>query len=275
MTTLPLAGPVAPYDALAPVYPLLCDDAAHRTWLAQIEELAIGHGLRGRRVLDVGCGAGDSFLAFLERGYAVTGCDQSAAMLEVAGERSGGEAQLLQADMRRLGAIGSFDLVTCLDDALNHLLDEGDLLAALRGIGANLAPGALVVFDLNTLATLRSAFSASWTRAGDEGEVRWEGLRQRGAGPRRDHERAHRDRGRRRGGVRGRAHHGAPPPARGHPGDPAGLRPADARHPRPAPRRPPELRPAEETDHKAIVVASRDTKPNAWALAHGHERRIW
>jgi hypothetical protein len=68
--------------------------------------------------------------------------------------------------MRRLPALGApADLLTCLDDAVNYLLDRGELLAALTGMRANLRPGGLLVFDVNTLATYRAVFceGLTWT----------------------------------------------------------------------------------------------------------------
>jgi SAM-dependent methyltransferase len=71
-------------------------------------------------VLDVACGTGKSFRPLLRRGYEVTGCDISPPMLEQAPAGAPG-VRLVPADMRALPDLGAFDLVTCLDDALNYL----------------------------------------------------------------------------------------------------------------------------------------------------------
>lgn len=65
-------------------------------------------------------------------------------------------ARLVQADMRSLGSLGAFDLITCLDDALNYLLGPGDLEAALAGIRSHLRPAGIAVWDVNTRAMYRS-----------------------------------------------------------------------------------------------------------------------
>ena len=62
--------------------------------------------------------------------------------------------------MRDLPAIGEFDLVWCLGDALNYLDTQDELAAALAGFRRNLAPGGVVVFDVNTLATFRTLYSS-------------------------------------------------------------------------------------------------------------------
>src|SRR5256885_12491864 len=127
-------------------------DYAHGPWLSALERVAERHGLAGRRLLDVGCGTGKSFLPMLERGYEVTACDISPEMVAEARRKAGGRAELHVADMRRLPVLGEFDLITCLDDAVNHLLGPDELADAFEGLRENLAPGGLLVFDVNTLA---------------------------------------------------------------------------------------------------------------------------
>ena len=101
-----------------------------------IERVAREHGLSGHRLFDVGCGTGKSFLPLLERGFAVTACDISPEMVEVAQSKAGARADVYVADMRRLPVFGEFDLITCIDDAVNHLLSPDevyDALASMRG----------------------------------------------------------------------------------------------------------------------------------------------
>jgi SAM-dependent methyltransferase len=146
----------AAYDAVAPGYDLLTEGYAYDRWTDGLERLAEEHGLRGRRLLDVACGTGKSFLAFLERGYAVTACDVSAGMVRIADAKAGGRARCVVADMRALPDLGAFDLITCLGDALNHLPDLEAVARTLDGMAANLAPGGLAVLDLVTLAAYRA-----------------------------------------------------------------------------------------------------------------------
>jgi SAM-dependent methyltransferase len=162
------------YDTLATHYETFTRDYDHRTWLRRLDALARTHGLRGGRVLDVACGTGKSLRALLELGYEVTGCDISAAMLEVA-RAATPEVVLRRADMRALPELGRFDWVTCLDDALNYLLDDDDLALALASMGRQLRPGGLLCFDLNTLSAHRDGFSATWVVEGDGRYLCWRG----------------------------------------------------------------------------------------------------
>jgi SAM-dependent methyltransferase len=139
------------YNVLAPAYDLLTAGYAYGPWLAAIDRFAREHGLRGSRALDVACGTGKSLEALLDLGYDATGCDGSAGMAKVALRKLEGRAEVFVADMCSLGVVGEFDLVTCLDDALNHLPSAAEVVSALRAMGANLARGGLLAFDVNTL----------------------------------------------------------------------------------------------------------------------------
>jgi SAM-dependent methyltransferase len=161
------------YDVLAPAYDLLTAGYAYGPWLAAIERLARSHGLAGRRALDVACGTGKSLEALLELGFQAVGCDVSPGMAEVARRKLAGRAEVHVADMCELPVYGRFDLVTCLDDALNHLPSASDVERALRAIGANLAPDGLLAFDVNTL----TAYRETTDRIVEDGEriVLWHG----------------------------------------------------------------------------------------------------
>jgi SAM-dependent methyltransferase len=132
--------------------------------------------LRGRRLLDVACGTGKSFLPFLARGYAVTACDISPEMVAAAQAKPETRgARLLVADMRELPELGRFDLITCLDDSVNYLLEDGELIAALAGMGRSLAEHGLLVFDCNSATTYRTAFRSDFVREQDGLFFAWRG----------------------------------------------------------------------------------------------------
>lgn len=181
-SSAPTARPA--YDALASTYDAYTADYDYERWLCVLHGLTTRHGARGSRLLDVACGTGHSFEPMLRRGYEVTACDISPAMVRRAAARLegwGGTAAV--ADMRSLPAWGPFDLVTCLDDAVNYLHTAADLDAAFSSVARVLRPGGLYVFDVNSLATYRTVFSSSFTVEVADVRFHWHGHATRGVLP--------------------------------------------------------------------------------------------
>jgi len=163
------------YEAIAPVYDDFTAHHDYELWLGNLLPELERHGLRGRRLLDVACGTGKSFIPMLERGWEVTASDISAAMVEIARGKVGDAAALSVADMRDLPTFGAFDMVWSLDDAVNYLLSTEELEAALGGMRRNLAPGGLLMFDVNTLNTYRTFFGEEVVVERDGRRLVWKG----------------------------------------------------------------------------------------------------
>ncbi len=175
MSAFPIpTAPAESYDALAPFYDGFTAHHDYESWTRHLEAAALAHGLCGWRLLDVACGTGKSFIPFLKRGYEVTACDISAEMLGRA-QAKAPEARLALADMRELPALGRFDLVTCLDDSLNYLLEAEEIEAALWGMARHLAPSGVLLFDLNTLSAYRTAFAGTEASSEDGVYYFWQG----------------------------------------------------------------------------------------------------
>jgi SAM-dependent methyltransferase len=181
--TVPPDHALRAYQALAPAYDTLTAHHEYGPWTENLERLARRAGLRGRRLLDVACGTGKSFLPFLARRYDVTACDLSPGMLALARAKSGGRARLSVQDMRELPVLGAFDLITCLDDALNYLLEPEELDAALAGMARNLAPGGVLVADTNCIATYRGFFANLSVVAAEDRVIVWRGEAPPGSQP--------------------------------------------------------------------------------------------
>src|SRR5436305_491004 len=171
------------YEAMAPVYDAFTGHYESEAWIADLVKLLDHHGLTGRRLLDVGCGTGTSFLPMLPQGWEVTGCDISPAMLTRAREKAGEAPQLAVADMLALPEFGQFDLVWALDDAINYLLSSAELEKALVGMRANLAPTGLLLFDVNELQAYRTFFAETTVVEREGRRLIWRGLASADAAP--------------------------------------------------------------------------------------------
>lgn len=164
------------YQAIAPVYDEFTAHHNYEVWLGNLLPKLEKHGIPGNRLLDVACGTGKSFIPMLEREWEVTACDISPAMVAIAREKVGDRADLSVADMRDLPVFGEFDVVWCLDDAINYLLSSEELEQALSGMRRNLARDGLLMFDLNTMESYRTFFAEEVVLEREGKRLIWKGL---------------------------------------------------------------------------------------------------
>ena len=136
-----------PYGAFAYAYDKALGERYFRAIRGMLDDaLERFPALPAKTHLDVACGTGLAMRHFARRGFVSTGIDNSMPMLRMAHGRA---PRLVAADMRALPLVGPFALVTCLYDALNHMLDRAELVAAFREIARVMDDGALFVFDMN------------------------------------------------------------------------------------------------------------------------------
>ncbi len=163
-----------PYQALSAIYDLAGWGYFAERMAGRMLRLAEAHDLRQiEHVVDVACGTGIAVAAFAQAGYRVTGVDRSPHMLEQARQRID-QAEvtkrhtqpitLIEADMRDFALPDGdppADLVTCMYDSLNYLLEEDDLLAAFRCAAQALRESGLYIFDVNTLFGLAEEWNSN------------------------------------------------------------------------------------------------------------------
>jgi SAM-dependent methyltransferase len=164
------------YESFAPIY----DDFSYRNdyemWfgflLPELEKL----GLKGGRLLDVACGTGRAFAPMVRRGWQITACDLSPAMVERAIANAPEGVEIEVRDMRELPVYGEFELVWALNDPVNYLIGDDDLARGLAAMAANLAADGLLVFDCNTNKMFREQFSPSDAEDMSVEKWQWRGL---------------------------------------------------------------------------------------------------
>lgn len=88
-------------------------------------------------------------LEHLRADYEVTGLDLSAPMLEVASVKLPG-VRLVEADMTQFELGERFDVVICVYDSINHLLEYTQWEAVLDRAHEHLDRGGILLFDINT-----------------------------------------------------------------------------------------------------------------------------
>ena len=172
------------YSAIASAYDKFNADVDYERW-SDFIEACFGRFLPARPeiVLDLACGTGRMTFPLADRGYDMIGIDGSAEMLAEAFDKNAERTDrlfeeacarlgldpdgfdtdaameelakhpaplFLQQDMRDFELYGTVDATVCCLDSLNYLCGDGDLLACLKCVHLYLAPGGLLVFDVNS-----------------------------------------------------------------------------------------------------------------------------
>jgi SAM-dependent methyltransferase len=129
------------------LYPYVFSAARMASAAGQVAQILALTGVTDGDVLDLCCGPGRHAVEFAAHGFAVTGVDTSAFLLDRARERSD-EVEWVHADMRAFRRPESFDLACNLFTSFGYFTREEDNACVLRNLFDNLRPGGTLVMDM-------------------------------------------------------------------------------------------------------------------------------
>ena len=140
------AAPVADYDGFAAAYSASNENNLFNAYYARPEMIRLAGDVAGLEILDAGCGSGPLMEALRGKDAVVSGFDLSPAMVELARQRLGEDADVRVAD---LGAPlpypdDTFDLVVA-SLSLHYVKDWDSALAELRRV---LKPGGRLIVSI-------------------------------------------------------------------------------------------------------------------------------
>lgn len=146
------------YQQLAGAYDELTWDVGYEKRADFLEKLFRRSRIPVKVVLDLACGTGTMTWLLTGRGYELIGVDGSEEMLAAAMSK-GGTVQgvppiFLHQSMPQLDLYGTVDAAICCLDSLNYLTDPADVRRTFRRLHLFVAPGGVLVFDVNTVAKL-------------------------------------------------------------------------------------------------------------------------
>lgn len=147
------------YEALAGVYDELTDDVRYERRTDYIEKLFRKSKIPVHTVLDLACGTGTMTAILTERGYEMIAVDGSPDMLAAAREKAadltGEPPVFLCQPMPKLDLYGTVDAAICCLDSINYLTSPKDVQKTFQRLHLFIAPGGLLVFDINSVEKLR------------------------------------------------------------------------------------------------------------------------
>lgn len=148
------------YTVFAKYYDLMMTEVPYDEWVAYLEMLITGK-LKARpcQILDLACGTGNMTIRLAKKGYQMFGIDGSPEMIAVAekkAQRAGVDINFTSGDFCSFQVSTPVDLVICLYDSLNYLLELEKLEQTFQQVYQALKPGGYFIFDLNTIQRLRN-----------------------------------------------------------------------------------------------------------------------
>lgn len=148
------------YDIYAKFYDNFKKSENYEVFLEYYLDIAKKYDFRGREILDLGCGTGNSMLPLLKRGFNVEGIDYSLEMLNIAKEKlKNYSSKLYNYDISEFNIEKSFDLIISVDDVINHLPTIEKLGNCFKNVNDTLVNSGLFIFDVNTLNTFENFFN--------------------------------------------------------------------------------------------------------------------
>jgi len=163
-----------PFSEFAVVYDDFMHYIDYQGWVNYICELLNLYEIKGKNLLDLGCGTGKCAILFAKRGFEVIGIDLSPDMLAQAmnkAETKELKIKFLCQDMRNFKIDKSVNIITCLYDSLNYLLEKEDLEKTFNSVHMALEEGGSFIFDMNTEYAIREVWGTRVFRR-NEGRIK-------------------------------------------------------------------------------------------------------
>lgn len=157
------------YDDFAWIYSKYWGPGAVALEMPLLDRLLLRDLKPGATILDVCCGTGQIAGRLIERGFSVTGVDNSQMMLLFAGENAP-LGDFILADARAFTLDHQCDAAVSTFESLNHMPSLDDLSAVFASVQRALKPGARFYFDLNTNEGLTARWNGEMT-IHDEGRT--------------------------------------------------------------------------------------------------------
>ena len=141
------------YTSFAEVYDTFMDNVPYEEWADYLEERLKEYGVKDGLVLELGCGTGSMTELLAEKGYDMSGVDNSEDMLEIAMEKrieSGHDILYLLQNMQEFELYGTVKAVVSVCDSVNYITEKAELEEVFRLVNNYLDPQGIFIFDFNT-----------------------------------------------------------------------------------------------------------------------------
>lgn len=168
---------VTPYTILARIYDDLMDDVDYEIWADFIDAIIQQHHPGAVSILELACGTGSMAISLDElECYHILATDQSEEMLDIGRRKKqqhNADVRFERMDFQDIHTTETFDIVVCVFDSVNYILNEEALVHFLNGIQQVLGPNGLFIFDFTTPRNSIQAISMLNNEEGYSGQYRY------------------------------------------------------------------------------------------------------
>lgn len=143
------------YTDFAYVYDTMMGDIPYDEWAAYMKELLADEDIKpGARVVELGCGTGSFTMEMCKSGFRMTGIDISTDMLSVASSKfeksEYKDVVFSEQNMTDFELPEKVDALISVCDAVNYLMEEGDLDKLFANTEKYLKSNGVFIVDLKT-----------------------------------------------------------------------------------------------------------------------------
>ena len=142
------------FSQYAQYYDLLNQQKDYKQEIDYISSLLNKYAPNAKNMLELGCGTGLHAICLAEKGYHITGIDQSVDMISLARDRintfPNSISNLINfkiGDIRTYSINKSFDVVLSLFHVISYQITNSDLNQSFNTVSNHLKPGGIFIFD--------------------------------------------------------------------------------------------------------------------------------
>ena len=148
---------MANYDIFSKYYDFVMTE--YKIFLEIIEQEIKSNHPQAKSILEIACGTGNILKHFKNK-YDIYGLDLSSEMLKIAkGKIPGGI--FYHKDMINFKLDISFDVILCIFDSINHVINYKDWQKIFKNVKNHLNDKGIFIFDINTIEKLNKIINYS------------------------------------------------------------------------------------------------------------------
>ncbi len=144
---------VVPYSKLASIYDEVMSHVEYKKWARYIERVINKWQPQCHSLLDISCGTGNFLFSLNSKDIDCVGFDMSFEMIKIAKEKNESRTRninFFQGDMVSISMKKKFNIVVCLYDSINYLLDLKLWQQLFLRVADVLDKNGIFVFDICT-----------------------------------------------------------------------------------------------------------------------------